>query len=134
MTAVQVPMFTLPIPPANPLVWGQPITTPPPVEPPPVGPTILTYSADPSTGGGACDFVCTEDVPSNATLEWGSDGVTYPNVVTTMGSGQGSTRQTVTVTGFTGGATYHYRFRVTGTTPPNDVETISADKTFVAVA
>jgi hypothetical protein len=134
MTAAQFAMFTLPIPPANPSMWNEAFLAPPPPPPLQVPPQILSDSADPSTGGGACDFAVTEDVPCNAVLEWGTDGITYPNVVSTMGSGNGTTRQTVTVTGFTGGTTYHYRFTVTGISAPNDVSTTSADKTFVGVA
>jgi hypothetical protein len=122
-------MWTLPIPPDDPLLFGQPPT---PEVPPPIAPQIVSSTATPAAGG-ACTFVCTEDVACNAILDYGPDN-TYGTSVNTMDSGQGTTSQSVALSGFTGGNSYHYRFRVTGTTPPNDVETIGADATFVAIA
>jgi len=127
-TAVQYPMWTLPVPPDAPVFWGGSEEPPPPL---PVGPQ-LAQSAAP-VAGGSCTFTANTDVPANAVLDYGPTNA-YGTTVSTGFTGQGTTTQSVTVTGFTGGTTYHYRLRVTGTTPPNDLETVGADATFVGVA
>lgn len=129
MTAPQYPMFTLPIPPDEPLHWGGPaVEVPPPLQVPPV---IQSQTATPA--GGECDFTCTTDVPCDSVLD--SSGTPPPPYVTTgtpMDSGNGTVTQHVHMIGFTPGATYHYRFLATGSNPPNELETIGADQTFVA--
>lgn len=133
MTAIQFPMFTEPIPPANPTMWGEHLLPPTPPGPPvAVPPQILAFSATPVAGGN-CDFECTTDVPCTGILEWGTDGVTFPNAVpAAAGNGQAAPL-TWSLSGFTPASTYSYRFVVTGQSPPNDVQTVGSIETFVAI-
>lgn len=128
--AVQYPMFTLPIPPENPLMWNEPPEGPEPDEP--VPPQILSGGADPSTGGGACDFTCATDVPCSGHLDYGADTTYGTSVPAASGDGTTGNVMRWTVSGLTPAAVYHFRFRVTGLAPPNDIEAIGIDQTFTA--
>jgi hypothetical protein len=128
--AIQYPMFTLPIPPENPLMWNE--QPPPPPEPPQTPPAILSGGADASGGGGTIDFTCGTDVACSGLLDYGAD--TNYGTVVPADQGDGTTGNVLrwTVTGFTAASTYHYRFRVTGLNPPNETETVGPDRTVVA--
>lgn len=130
--AIQYPMFTLPIPPENPTMWNeQPAPEPPDVPEPPA---IISGGADASGGGGEIDFTCGTDVPCSGALNIGTDTNygTGTNIPSTSGDGTTGNLLRWTVSSLTAGDTYHYRFRVTGLNPPNDVETVGPDHTVVA--
>lgn len=127
MTAIQYPMFTEPIPPANPLMWSE--TPPTPQQHPPA---ILSGGAEPSTGG-ACDFDCGTDVPCSGILDWGLTTAYGTSSPATSGDGTVNNLLYWEVTGLTPDSTYHYRYRVTGLQSPHLVEAVGPDQTFVAV-
>lgn len=125
MTAIQFPMFTLPIPPANPLMWGQVVSLAP-APPPQVPPTFASLTSDPSGGGFGVDFSVGTDVASSGYIEYGPT-TAYGSQATLAGSGLAGDLLRASVT-FADATPIHWRAVVTGTTAPNQSQAVSADQ------
>lgn len=94
---------------------------------------VAPQSADTSGGGGGCDFVIGTDVPCTGFIDYGPTTAYGTSTAFTGGDGtSGGGRLTLSITGLTPGNTYHWRARVTGKSPPNNVQTIGPDHTVVA--
>lgn len=93
---------------------------------------VSPQSADPSGGGGGCDFQVGTDVPCTGFINYGLTPAYGSTQTFTGGDGTSGSRLTATVVGLTPASTYHWRARVTGKSAPYNVETVGPDHTFVA--